>query len=210
MGKKILGTVFIFHMCISLLLSQSLVEVAKKEKERRAKLKGKSVKVVTNEDLNKVKKHPKTVTNEDLKKDQRQPKVVTNEDLNRGQRQPSVSVPSPQKSKEEIQEKTGTPEILSPSTQPDSLDSAKDEEAYPLKNLEQEYEKAKGQVEILMNRMNGLFIKYYSPDNTTPKQRIQSEISRTALQLQKARSDEEKAKKALEDFKSKKRDSNFY
>ena len=195
MGKKILGTVFIFNMCVSLLLSQSLVEVAKKEKERRAKLKGKSVKVVTNEDLKKVKKHPDT---------------VTNEDLSRSQRQASVSVPTPQKSKEETREKTGTPEIPSPSTEPDSLDSARDEEAYQLKNLEQAYEKAKAQVEILMNRMNGLFIKYYSPDNTTPKQRIQSEISRTALQLQKARSDEEKAKKTLEDFKSKNRDSNFY
>jgi hypothetical protein len=39
---------------------------------------------------------------------------------------------------------------------------------------------------------------------------IQSEISRTALQLQKARDDEKKAKKALEDFKSKKRDSSLH
>jgi hypothetical protein len=81
MGKKILSVVLMLLVCSSLLLSQSLVEVAKKEKERRAKLKGKSGKVITNDDLKKFKK---------------QPKVVTNDDLKKGQRHPSVSVPPEQ------------------------------------------------------------------------------------------------------------------
>ncbi|MFQ6109144.1 MAG: hypothetical protein ACE5L7_06285 [Candidatus Aminicenantales bacterium] len=47
------ASVFIFLplLCASLLYSQSLAEIAKKEKERRAKLKQKSAKVVTNADL---------------------------------------------------------------------------------------------------------------------------------------------------------------
>jgi hypothetical protein len=186
------------------------VEVAKKEKERRAKLKGKSGKVITNEDLKKVKKHPDSVTNEDLKKSLRDQKAVTNEDLNKGQRQPSVSVPSQPESKEEALEKTEAPEAQPTSAEPASPDPAGDEDSYQLKSLEQTHEKAKTQVEMLLNKMNALFVKYYSPDNTTPEQMIQSEISRTALQLQKARDDEKKAKKALEDFKSKKRDSSLH
>lgn len=41
----------ILLVCVALLSSQSLVELAKKEKERRAKLKDKSAKVITNADL---------------------------------------------------------------------------------------------------------------------------------------------------------------
>jgi hypothetical protein len=187
MGKKILGTVFILLVCSSLLLSQSLVEVAKKEKERRAKLKGKSGKVITNDDLMKVKKDPK---------------VVTNEDLEKGQKLPSVSVPSKQESKEETSEKAVTPEIKTARPKSESPEPTKIDEKAHLESLQVKYEMAKAQLEMLTNKMNGLFMKYYSTDNTTPKEMIQSEISRTGLQLQKARDDEEKAKKELEDYKS--------
>jgi len=190
MGKKILCIVFMFLVCSSLLLSQSLVEVAKKEKERRAQIKGKSGKVVTNDDLKKVKK---------------QPKIVTNEDLKKGQRLPSVSVPSQLASKEDKSEKAEKPEIKVTPTNSDAPEQAKTDETKHLEGLQVKYEKAGKQVEMLTAKMNGLFMKYYSTNNTTPKEMIQSEISRTGLQLQKARDDEEKAKKELEDLKSKKR-----
>jgi hypothetical protein len=190
MSRKILGIVFMFLVCSSILLSQSLVEVAKKEKERRAQIKGKSGKVVTNDDLKKVKK---------------QPKIVTNEDLKKGQRLPSVSVPSQQASKEDKSEKEEKPEIKVTPANSDSPEQAKTDETKHLEDLELKYEKAGKQVEMLTAKMNGLFMKYYSTNNTTPKEMIQSEISRTGLQLQKARDDEEKAKKELEDLKSKKR-----
>lgn len=45
-------------ICASFLLSQSLVEIAKKEKERRAKLKDTSSKVMTNADLARIKRSP--------------------------------------------------------------------------------------------------------------------------------------------------------
>lgn len=47
-----------FFVLSTLLVSQSLVDVAKKEQERREKLKGKNAKVVTNADLKTVKKAP--------------------------------------------------------------------------------------------------------------------------------------------------------
>jgi len=191
MSKKICRIVLILWVSSALLLSQSLVEVAKKEKERRAKLKGKSGKVVTNEDLEKIKKDPK---------------VVTNEDLKQVQRQPSVSIPPQPSSEEEPSKKTGESKIESTPTEPESPEKTGADDTKTLKSLEIQYEKAKAQVEMLTAKMNGLFTKYYSPNNTTPKSMIQSEISQTALRLQKARDDQEKAKKELEDYRSKKRE----
>lgn len=189
MGKKTLGTVFALLLCSSLLLSQSLVEVAKKEKERRAKLKGKSGKVVTNDDLHQIKKKPNVVSNEDLKKGRRQPGVSV---------LPAKLPEEDKKASVETQETKPVPALL------DSPEQTKDDENKLLENLELKYEEAKTQVQMLLTKMNGLFMKYYSPGDTTPKERVQSEISQTALQLQKARNDEEKAKRELEDYKLKK------
>lgn len=50
--------VFILMLCVAFLSAQSLVELAKKEKERREQLKGKSAKVITNDDLKNIKKTP--------------------------------------------------------------------------------------------------------------------------------------------------------
>jgi hypothetical protein len=45
-------------LCVAFLSAQSLVELAKKEKERREQLKGKSAKVITNDDLKRIKRTP--------------------------------------------------------------------------------------------------------------------------------------------------------
>jgi hypothetical protein len=130
---------------------------------------------------------------------------VTNDDLKKGQRQPSVSIPPSQASKEDTSEKVNKPQAESSSIEPDSPENIEKDDSTHLDKLEQKYEKAKNEVEILTAKMNGLFMKYYSVDNKTPKEMIQSEISRTNLQLQKARDDEEKAKKELEEYKSENR-----
>lgn len=56
--KKGIVIIFCPLVCASFIFSQSLVETAKKEKERRAKLKEKSTKVVTNVDLAMRKREP--------------------------------------------------------------------------------------------------------------------------------------------------------
>lgn len=56
--KKAIVIIFCPLVCASFIFSQSLVEIAKKEKERRAKLKEKSTKVVTNVDLAMRKREP--------------------------------------------------------------------------------------------------------------------------------------------------------
>ena len=56
--RRVSTVIFAVFTCVSLLYSQSLVEIAKKEKERRAALKAKGITsvVVTNADLNKPKR----------------------------------------------------------------------------------------------------------------------------------------------------------
>ncbi len=54
--KKIITITFSLMLFANFLCSQSVVELAKKEKERRAKLKGKTAVVVTNSDLWNLKK----------------------------------------------------------------------------------------------------------------------------------------------------------
>lgn len=54
--KKIITITFSLMFFVNILFSQSVVELAKKEKERRAKLKGKRAVVVTNADLRNLKR----------------------------------------------------------------------------------------------------------------------------------------------------------
>lgn len=56
--KKALGVILISLLSVVFLISQSLVELSKQEKERREKLKGKNVRVVTNADLKTITKIP--------------------------------------------------------------------------------------------------------------------------------------------------------
>jgi len=56
--KKLVSWFSFLIFMVALLSAQSLVELAKKEKERRAKLKKKSSVVVTNADLARIKKKP--------------------------------------------------------------------------------------------------------------------------------------------------------
>ncbi|MQY61652.1 hypothetical protein GH153_07455, partial [bacterium] len=56
--KKIITITFFLMLLVNFLCSQSVVELAKKEKERRAKLKGKTAVVVTNNDLRNLRRGP--------------------------------------------------------------------------------------------------------------------------------------------------------
>lgn len=54
--KQILRLAIYSFFCAAFLASQSLVELSKQEKERREKLKGKTARVVTNDDLKKIRR----------------------------------------------------------------------------------------------------------------------------------------------------------
>ncbi len=157
--KRFAATVIIPFICVAFLSSQSLVEVAKKEKERRARIKKKSTKVVTNTDLRKRNKSSR------------------------------VRVPSEQviKAKEIKPESKIGPEkkLENPQLKKDVVK----EESANIERLELKLEKAEERVELLLQKMNDLWQKYNNPGDMTPKYRVQSEIAQTYLMLQKAQKD---------------------
>jgi hypothetical protein len=173
-SKKIVVTVIMPFICVAFLCSQSVVDAAKKEKERRARVKKKSTKVVTNADLKKRKKSP------------------------------SVSATSAQvREAEEAKARSKTsPEKKDVVSQPEK-DVIKDEPAN-IVLLEQQFEKAKQHVERLRQKMNALWQKYNNPGDMTPKDRVQSEIARTYLMLQKAQEEAAEAQTEWETAQSKK------
>ncbi len=163
-------------LCISILSSQSLVEVAKKEKERRAKLKGKKSIVVTNE-------------------------VLENRKI-----EPSISIRSPSLPTSEISAVTEIPERRSLGHILDQVPEDKEQTAFSdPKTLEAKWREAQEQVALLGLQLNALWNKYYDMRDMTPKDLVQRQISETYLRLQKAQQDADQAKKDLEQARQKKR-----
>ncbi|MFP4081269.1 MAG: hypothetical protein ACLFVG_00780 [Candidatus Aminicenantes bacterium] len=167
-GKKIISALTLPLLLSSFLFSQSLVELAQKEKERRQRLKGKKGIVVTNADLQKFKKKP------------------------------AVSVPLPPEEEQEKRipitpRETTIPDVPQPAEEQKTANLNK-----KISDLEQRWEKAKEYVGLLSLKMNGLWQEFYSLDDMTSRDSIQREISETYLKLQKAKKEEEEIRKELE------------
>lgn len=177
--KKGLVSSFVLFLCVCFLSSQSLVEVAKKEKERRAKLKGKKSIVVTNEVLEK-KKRESSLSIRPL--DPLLSEVSTVSEI--PERRPLDHIP---------------PQALSDKEQTSFFD---------LESLEAIWNEAQEQVALLTLQLNALWHKYYNMNDMTPRDLIQQQISETYLRLQKARQDAEQAKKDLEEARLKKSSEN--
>lgn len=183
--KKIAGGFCLLIFASSLVFSQSLVELAKKEKERRAKLKKKSSVVVTNADLARLKKKPAVEITSPLPQEEiKSPAKRTS--------------PSPQI---RVTDRTAT----TPKTKKVSLakgEAVDQQETTGFSgSLEEQLKKAQELVGLLTLKMNALWQEFYSLDDMTPRDLIQKQISETYLQLQKAKAEEEKLKKQLQENK---------
>jgi hypothetical protein len=166
--KRICLTVLLSFLCVSFLSSQSLVELAKKEKERRAKLKGKTTVVVTNASLRQVKKTP------------------------------AVTIHQPLFLEEEPVETPSAPAEVQEEAPPAPEETPAEEVIVDLTSLEDNVRKAEEYVGLLTLKMNGLWQEFYSLDDMTSRDQIQQEISTTYLQLQKAQQDAENARNELD------------
>jgi len=158
----------------SALSGQSLVEISKKEKERRESLKGKSSTIVTNADLAKTKKKPAAISPAQEGK-------------------PAAEGAAPDKAAA-VPAAAATPDSSSP--------EAKAEQArrYEEKRLEIEgrLKSAQELVSLLKLKMTALQQQFYNFNNTTSRDKIQREISETSLKLQSAQADEAKVKDELD------------
>jgi len=169
--KRVIAVFSLPLFLSSFLLSQSLVELAKKEKERREKLKGKKTTVVTNSDLKKVKKKPAV----------------------------SISQPvfyrAPSKKESTSSVKFSSDQAQS-SVEKD-IDKREPREDTP-EELEAKWNKAKEYVDLLTTKLNGLWHEFYNMNSMRSKETIQQQIADTSENLQKAKADEARARKEFQ------------
>ena len=123
---------------------------------------------------------------------------MTNADLKKRSKSSSVSSSSGRviDAEETKRESKNSSEKKLNNHQP-NLDILK-EESTNIELLELKLEKADKLVGRLLQKMNDLWQKYSNPGDMTPKNRVQSEIARTYLMLQKAQHDAAEVKKEWE------------
>jgi len=153
----------------SLILSQSLVELAQKEKERRAKIKEKKSIVITNSDLTRLKKSPAVAVPEaPLPKE----KVKSFKS--------SVKKTSSTKPKLSKQEETDKMEFYTSASE-----------------LKEKLRQTREYCQLLILKINALWQEFYNLDDTVSKESLQKRIEEAKLRLKIARKEGERIKQEL-------------
>jgi len=176
--KKIIVGISLPLFLTSVLSSQSLVDLAKKEKERREKLKGQKKIVVTNADLSNIKRGPALTTSRQPGDTEASATAGGSSDLS------SMDKADPSQARSRTPGATGA----------DRAEPGQD----TADELEQKWKNAREQVGLLTTRMNGLWQEFYSMDDMSSRETIQRQISETSLRLQKAKEDEARARKEFQ------------
>ena len=165
----------------SMLLSQSLAEIAQKERERRASLKGKPAVVVTNAELGKVKRKPAVDVGESPPAaPAAQPSTA--EPGRAASAEPSASAATPPP---ETPAATGTPASSggAPAT---------------LQELQERWDKSKEYVELLTLKMGALWQEFNGLRDPHAKDAVRQSISETYAKLHTAQEEETKARLEFE------------
>jgi len=190
--KKLLAAIFLPLLLVSFLQSQSLADLAKKEKERRAALKGKHATVVTTKDLAKSTRRPAV---ESAELEQAAEEVAVEAGQAGAQAgQEGAALPAAQQAGEAAAEPEKTAaEGEKPAPTPQEIQKKRTELADTAR------EKAE-MVDLLTLKMNTLYQEFYSLDSVKSREMIQVQISDTYDKLLKAEAESAKADKDLEDF----------
>lgn len=173
--KKIVIGISLALFLSSLLFSQNIVEVARKERERRARLKGMKAVVVTNADLGKVRKRPAMDTS----------RIVV----------PRSAMAPPDRS---IDLDTAEPAPSQRVQRKPNIDTQEPEQS-SVEQAEADFYKAREYTQLLNVKLRGLWSELYSMDDMTDRSSIQKQIAETSLQIEKAQRDEALAKRKMED-----------
>lgn len=204
MGKKKLTVT----LCLALLLAgflqaQSLADLAKREKERRAALKGRAT-TITSADIAKVKKRPAVET---AAVEQAAGEELAAQTGEAGAAAPPEGTAAVQAGAETV---TGAEEAVAETAAADKPAEAAPPEAAPAMaekdvqaralELTKAVEDKQERVDLLTLKMNSLYQEFYSLDNLKSREMLQAQISDTYDKLLQAESDARKAEKELEDF----------
>jgi hypothetical protein len=187
--KRLLASFFLPLLLASFLQSQSLAELAKKEKERRAALKGKTTATVTSADVAKVKKRPAVETAQGQAVAEGEAEAqAQQEGAPPAAGQQAAEAPAPAA---KPAEEAPAPDVPVPSEQ--DIQKKQNELA---EIAQQKVE----MVELLTLKLNSLYQEFHGLDNMKSRELVQIQISETYDRLLKAEAESAKAKKDLEDF----------
>lgn len=184
---------------VSFLQSQSLAELAKREKERRAALKGRTATVITTADIAKVKKRPavETTTQEQTVGEGTETAQAVEAGQVEGQAQEGAAPPAGTEAAAAKPVEPPKPQETAPAQTP-SL-SEKDYKARQAELTKTAQDKQE-MVDLLTLKMNSLYQELYSLDNLKSRELLQAQISDTYDKLLKAELDAKQAVKDLEGF----------
>jgi hypothetical protein len=184
--KRLLVLVFLPFVLAAFLHSQSVVELAKKEKERREAMKGKAATVVTNAELAKVRKRPSIEPAETA--------VVEGQTAAQAVREGAT----PPETEEAAEQAVAAADVQVIPAEP-AEPSPQELDAKQNELLEAATEKQE-MVDLLALKMNALYQEFYGLDNQKSKELLQLQISDTYDKLLKAEADAAKARKEVEAF----------
>ena len=185
--KIILWAGFLPCILTSFLLSQTVTDLAKKEKERRESLKEKKAVVVTNADLAKVKKKAAYV-------------AAGTEGQTQGQAAGSASSTASMSNVSQAAPSPSLPVGVSDRQTRSSQAASQIMNQQVKTQLEEKYNKAKEFRELLELKMNALQQQFFSLSDTKSKDLVQKDISETYAKLLEAQEVENKAREELEKF----------
>jgi hypothetical protein len=189
-------------LLVSFLQSQSLAELAKKEKERRAALKGKPATVITTADLAKVKKRPavETTTQERVVEEVAAEEIATppgaGQEAEAGAAGAAEAAADPVVAEGEAAAK---PIETLPDLQNPAPPNAKDIQAR-IAELTKAANEKQELVELLNLKMNALYQEFYNMESLKSREILQAQISDTYDKLLKTQLDATRAVKELDDF----------
>jgi len=205
--KKVWATLVLPLLLASFLQSQSLTELAKKEKERRAAMKGKGAPVVTTADLAKVKRQPAVET-------AGQEQVADETAAQAGQAdakaQPGEAPPAAgEQAAAGAEAAKPAAEKPAEETPPGEIPAMSEKEVQAKQaELADACQQKQEMVDLLTLKLNSLYQEFYNLDSQKSREIIQIQISDTYDKLLKAETDSKKAAKDLEDFMAKPKKEN--
>jgi hypothetical protein len=186
-SKRNFTSGLVFFLLVSVLSAQSLTDLAKKERARRAAIKGKPAVVITNADLAKLKKKPAVEVSEPER-----PAVE-------GQAAGETSLPATQEEAVPAQAAVGQKPVEQTLAADQPTLSEKDFKAR-LSELTTKAQQAQEMIDLLTLKMNSLWQEYYNLTDVKAREFTQFQISETYDKLTKAEADAVRATRELDDF----------
>jgi hypothetical protein len=200
---KLLATFFLPLLLVSFLQSQNLGDLARKEKARRAAMKGKPATVITTADIAKVKRRPAVEsTNLEQAGEATAEAAQAGETARgaevQGQAQEGVTPPATATGTEAIKPADAQKPAETPPAEAPPL-SDKDHRAKQAELTKAAQDKQE-LVDLLTLKMNSLYQEFYALDSVKSREMLQAQISDTYDKLLKTEIEAKQAAKDLEDF----------